>query len=185
MHRAIVWTLAGALGLLLLAMPIAVAAGGCVNQSLANDGAVPTIAIKDCAFSPTVSRVPVGATVSWKNVDKLPHVISGVGWGSVSGYVAAGVPMLQPGETFTHTFTTAGLYPYACYLHPGMSGVVIVGDSDAAATSTTTSQSTSGPTATASPRALPSSDAPWSYLLIALFGVVAIGGYGIALARRF
>ena len=185
MHRAIVWTFAGAFSLLLLAMPVAVAAGGCVNQSLANDGAVPTIAIKDCAFSPTVSRVPVGATVSWKNVDKLPHVISGVGWGSVSGYVAAGVPMLQPGETFSHTFTTPGLYPYACYLHPGMSGVVIVGDSDAAATSTTTSQSTSGPTATASPRALPSSDAPWSYLLIALFGVVAIGGYGIALVRRF
>jgi len=115
----------------------------------------------------------------------LPHVISGVGWGSVSGYVAAGVPMLQPGETFTHTFTTAGLYPYACYLHPGMSGVVIVGDSDAAATSATTAQSPSGPTAPASAEAPPSSDTPWSYLLIALFGVIAIGGYGIALARRF
>jgi len=184
MHRAIVWTFAGAFCPLLLAMPLAVAAGGYVNQSLANDGAVPTIAIKDCAFSPTVSRVPVGATVSWKNVDKLPHVISGVGWGSVSGYVAAGVPMLQPGETFAHTFTTAGLYPYACYLHPGMSGVVIVGDSDAP-TSATTAQSPSGPTAPASAEAPSSSDTPWSYLLIALFGVIAIGGYGIALARRF
>jgi len=31
MHRAIVWTFAGAFSLLLLAMPVAVAAGGCVN----------------------------------------------------------------------------------------------------------------------------------------------------------
>src|SRR5439155_20363194 len=127
MHRAIVWTFAGALGLLLLAMPVAVAAGGCVNQSLANEGAVPTIAIKDCAFSPTVSRVPVGATVSWKNVDKLPHVIPGVGWGSVSGYAAAGVPMLQPGASFAHTLTTAGPHPSACYPHPCLSGRLIVG----------------------------------------------------------
>jgi plastocyanin len=185
MHRAVVWTFAGALALLLLATPIAVAAGGCVNHGLANDGAAPTIAIKDCAFSPTVTRVPTDATVSWKNVDYLPHVISGIGWGSVNGYASVDASMLQPGSTFAHTFTTPGLYPYACYLHPGMSGVVIVGDTEAAPSSTTESESATGSAVPASANAAPSSDAPWSYLLVALFGIVAIGGYGIALVRRF
>jgi plastocyanin len=185
MHRAVVWTFAGAIVLVLLATPIAVAAGGCVNHGLANDGAASTIAIKDCSFSPTVTRVPAGATVTWKNVDYLPHVVSGVGWGSVNGYASTDASMLQPGATFAQTFTTPGLYPYTCYLHPGMSGVLIVGDADASAASAAVSEPVAVPVASAFAKAAPPSDTAWSYLLIALFGVIAIGGYGIALVRRF
>ena len=132
--------------------------------------AAPTIAIKDCSFAPTVTRVPIGARVTWKNADYLPHVVSGVGWGSVNGSAGTEASTLQPGATFAQLFTTPGLYPYTSYLHPGMSGVVIVGDQAAAGS--------------AAIREAPS-EAPWSYLLIALFGVLAIGGYGIALVRRF
>jgi plastocyanin len=182
MHRAFVWTFAWALALFLLAAPIAVVAGGCVNHSLADDGAASTIAIKDCSFSPTVTRVPAGATVTWKNVDYLPHVVSGIGWGSVNGYTTADTSTLHPGATFAQTFTTSGVYPYACYLHPGMSGVVIVGDEDPTAS---IALSTAASPVPAKVNESPPSDTPWSYLLIALFGLVAVGGYGIALVRRF
>ena len=183
MHRAVVWTFAGALAVILLASPIAIAAGGCVNHQLASGGAAPTIAIKDCSFSPTVSRVPAGSTVTWKNVDYLPHVVSGIGWGSVNGYTSVDASTIQPGASFAQTFTTPGVYPYACYLHPGMSGVVIVADDAAGPIATATTAVQPSPASTgASPS---SSDGPWSYLLIALFGLLAVGGYGIALVRRF
>ena len=33
-----------------------------------------------------------------------------------------------PNKTVTYTFAKAGVYPYACALHSGMSGVIVVGD---------------------------------------------------------
>lgn len=36
--------------------------------------------------------------------------------------------MMKPGESVTHTFTTAGLFRYDCSLHPkDMKGSVLVG----------------------------------------------------------
>jgi hypothetical protein len=34
---------------------------------------------------------------------------------------------LEPGQTFTHTFAQAGVYPFYCQIHPDMGGVVLVG----------------------------------------------------------
>lgn len=34
--------------------------------------------------------------------------------------------LILPGTTFTLTFADAGVYPYACNIHPGMNGVVVV-----------------------------------------------------------
>jgi plastocyanin len=35
-------------------------------------------------------------------------------------------PLLNPGQTFSFTFTEEGNYPYFCTLHPNMVGTVIV-----------------------------------------------------------
>lgn len=35
---------------------------------------------------------------------------------------------LQPDTTVAYTFDKPGVYPYACALHPGMSGAIVVGD---------------------------------------------------------
>jgi plastocyanin len=35
-------------------------------------------------------------------------------------------PLIAPGQTFEHTFTEAGQYPYYCALHPNMVGTVSV-----------------------------------------------------------
>ena len=34
--------------------------------------------------------------------------------------------LLQPGQRWQYTFTTPGIYPYFCSIHPGMDGVIIV-----------------------------------------------------------
>ncbi|HEX4897721.1 MAG TPA: plastocyanin/azurin family copper-binding protein [Candidatus Limnocylindrales bacterium] len=36
--------------------------------------------------------------------------------------------LLQPGDTIGWTFETAGTYAYSCMIHPGMTGVIVVGD---------------------------------------------------------
>ena len=169
MGRLLGYTFCAVLSLMLLAAPIVVAGGGCINRNAANDGAIATVQIKDCSFAPTITRVPVDAAVTWKNVDYLPHVISGVGWGSAEGYASYGQPgMLNPGGTFTFTFAKSGLYPYTCYLHPGMSGLVIVGDVD-----TTT-------------RVAAASDGS-SWMALAALGAVAalaLTGFGLSRIRR-
>src|SRR5437899_12563678 len=90
MGRLLGYTFCAVLSLMLLAAPIVVAGGGCINRNAANDGALATVQIKDCSFAPTITRVPLDSAVTWKNVDYLPHVISGVGWGSAEGYGSCG-----------------------------------------------------------------------------------------------
>src|SRR2546428_14128659 len=152
MGRLLGYTLCAVFSLMLLGAPIVLAGGGCINRTAANDGALATVQIKDCSFAPTITRVPVDSAVTWKNVDYLPHVISGVGWGSAEGYASYGQPgMLNPGATFTFTFAKSGLYPYTCYLHPGMSGLVIVGDVDTTTVPVITAANAATPSAAVTP----------------------------------
>ena len=103
-----------------LALALPAAAGGCHPTEPLAEGTDAAVRIRNCAFTAGVLRVPVGTTVTWTNADPLPHVVSGVDWGRLQ-------PM-SDGDTFTHTFTAGGVYPYTCTLHPGMSAVVLVGD---------------------------------------------------------
>ena len=75
--------------------------------------------IKNC-FSPTVLRVEPGKRVTFRNTDEYVHNVGGQTW-SIPGTMAG----LSSAEV---TFAKAGTFPYACTLHPGMVGVVIVGD---------------------------------------------------------
>src|SRR2546428_11172734 len=111
MGRLLGYTLCALISLMLLGAPLALAGGGCINRNAANDGAVLTIQIKDCAFAPAITRVPVDTAVTWKNVDYLPHVISGVGWGSLDGYTSTPGGMLNPGGTLRLNLPRPG--PYA------------------------------------------------------------------------
>ncbi len=80
------------------------------------------VAIENFKFNPASIVVAVGETVTWTNKDTAPHtvtIISMIGETFDSG-------QLEAGQTYSHTFSTAGTYPYKCSLHPGMRGSVIV-----------------------------------------------------------
>ena len=98
-------------------------AGGCFVPAGTTEGTGLAVSIKGCMFGPTILHTPVGSTVSWKNDDFLPHAINGGGWAATPGGVQA-----NPGMTVSYTFDRAGIYPYMCYIHPGMAGVIVVGD---------------------------------------------------------
>jgi plastocyanin len=59
--------------------------------------------------------------VRWRRSSSLVHTVTPTGhqeWQAVS--------MNSNGQTFQHTFSTAGTFPYLCEIHPGMSGTVVV-----------------------------------------------------------
>jgi hypothetical protein len=62
--------------------------------------------------------------VTFTNYDEVDHVIVGAGsaWGSDG--------IMGRGDSFTARFERDGVYPFQCYLHPGMSGAVLVGDAN-------------------------------------------------------
>lgn len=79
-------------------------------------GGVVTIEVRGRTF-PAVSGIPWGTTVTWVNMDSVEHTVTGEGWGSGT---------LQPGESWSYTFTQPGTYFYKCTIHPEMTGLVIV-----------------------------------------------------------
>ena len=121
-RRAVVFAAAFSIALAFALASVA-AAGGCAVPSGTSEDTGLAVSIKGCMFGPTILHAPVGATVSWKNDDFLPHAINGGGWTATPGAVQA-----NPGMTVSYTFDKAGIYPYMCYIHPGMAGVVVVGD---------------------------------------------------------
>jgi plastocyanin len=88
------------------------------------------------AFLPNPVNVNVGNTIIWTNNDNsspaFHTVTSGLGpndtnLGKVFDSGLSGPTALTAtGKTFSHTFTTAGEFPYFCQLHPTMVGKVIV-----------------------------------------------------------
>ncbi|HEU0245231.1 MAG TPA: right-handed parallel beta-helix repeat-containing protein [Candidatus Limnocylindrales bacterium] len=80
----------------------------------------------DDFFDPQVLRVQPGTTVEFANDGRNPHTVT-----ADDGTYDSGV--IQGGGSFSHTYTTPGIYPFNCKLHGaaggiGMSGIVAVGD---------------------------------------------------------
>jgi len=65
--------------------------------------------------------VAVGTAVTWTNNDTMPHTVT-----SDTQLFDSGT--MNAGATFSHTFTTAGDFPYHCTIHgaASMSGMVRV-----------------------------------------------------------
>ena len=71
-------------------------------------------------FAPEDITVLAGTTVTWTNNDNFTHSVRLLDSGEVQ--------MMKPGESVSHSFTTAGLFRYDCSLHPkDMHGSVLVG----------------------------------------------------------
>jgi|SRR5208282_2622728 len=72
-------------------------------------------------FEPKMITVVIGVnnTVIWKNEDSDWHDVH-----SDTGLFYSGI--IQPGASWTYTFTLPGTYPYVCDPHPWMTGTIIV-----------------------------------------------------------
>ncbi|MFA5086697.1 MAG: cupredoxin family copper-binding protein [Candidatus Paceibacterota bacterium] len=79
-----------------------------------------SINIQGFAFNPKISNVSVGTTVVWTNNDSAPHTITS------SDNAFASSNAINPGQSYSYTFTTSGTYNYHCNIHPSMTGQIVV-----------------------------------------------------------
>jgi plastocyanin len=73
-------------------------------------------------FAPTAIVVAKGSTVTWTNHDNFTHSVQ-----FLNGGLPSNPLLMQPGQSVTFTFDTAGTFQYQCHLHPqNMKGSVTV-----------------------------------------------------------
>ncbi len=91
-----------------------------VESSVANANAPAAmhVAMKNMKFEPPRLEIHKGDTVEWTNDDITPHT-------------ATAIPLFDSGsiasdQSWRHTFTETGDFPYKCTFHPDMKGAVIV-----------------------------------------------------------
>lgn len=75
------------------------------------------VAIKGFKFVPDKLEVNAGDTITWKNEDIVPHIVTGDKLKSTS---------MDQGESWTYTAKRKGDFPYNCRFHPTMKGELIV-----------------------------------------------------------
>ena len=76
--------------------------------------------MKNSIFSPALMTLTAGKPVAWINDDNLVHRVTADDGSFDSGD-------MQPGATFSRTFTKPGTFSYHCKYHKGMTGTVITG----------------------------------------------------------
>jgi plastocyanin len=110
-------------------------------------GATHTVDIAGFAFSPSTLTIAVGDTVTWTNSHSEAHTATASGGAFDSG-------TLNPGQSFSFTFTAAGSFPYVCNFHPEMTGTITV-QAAAAGSPTPTQAAAASPAATTAATQVP------------------------------
>ena len=82
--------------------------------------AAAAVSIDNFTFNPQKLTVKAGTTVTWTNKDDIPHGIA------ATGNAFARSNALDTDNTYSFTFTTPGTYQYFCYIHPHMTGTIVV-----------------------------------------------------------
>ena len=116
-------SVAVALGMLLATLAVGVATGGMgCHAGIERDADETQVRLVSSCTDPLVARVPVGGVVTFTNDDTFPHAVTGAAnaWGTYDE--------LNSGQSVAYRFTSSGVFPYFCYIHPGMIGAIVVGD---------------------------------------------------------
>jgi len=82
-------------------------------------GPVTKTEIKTMTFGLQRIEIPAGTTVTWTNNDPLVHTVTADDKSWDSGAI-------EPGKSWSHTFTQPGEYAFHCTPHPFMKAVVVV-----------------------------------------------------------
>jgi amicyanin len=78
------------------------------------------VSIDNFTFTPQTLTVKAGTTVTWTNNDDIPHGIA------ATNNAFTKSKALDTDDSYSFTFTTPGTYQYFCYVHPHMTGTVVV-----------------------------------------------------------
>ena len=107
------------------ALLLCVLAVGCASQPASSPApaAAVQISIKGFAFNPNQPSLTKGATITWTNDDGTTHTVTSGVPGTPSGKFDQRV---EPGKTFSFTFTETGTYEFFCNIHNSMRGTVTV-----------------------------------------------------------
>ena len=82
--------------------------------------AAAAVGIDNFTFNPATVTVKAGTTVTWTNKDDIPHGIA------ATNNTFKRSQALDTDDSFSFTFTTPGTYQYFCYIHPHMTGTIVV-----------------------------------------------------------
>jgi plastocyanin len=99
---------------------VALAAGpGGSRLPLARVFAATAVDTGENYYTPANVTIHPGDTVTWTNSGKEAHTVTADddSWGTDD---------LEPGQSFSQTFTTPGTYSYSCILHDNQTGVITV-----------------------------------------------------------
>jgi plastocyanin len=88
------------------------------NDDGSPSGTVHEVSIIDYAFEPKTIDIAVGDTVKWTNNGQMHHHVESGNPGDANAGSVFDSGALNPGMTFSFTFTAAGDYPYFCAFHP-------------------------------------------------------------------
>jgi plastocyanin len=108
------------------ALLLSVLAVGCASQPASSPApavAGAQISIKGFAFNPNQPSVAKGATITWSNDDGTTHTVTSGVPGTPSGKFDQRV---EPGKTFSFTFSESGTYEFFCNIHNSMRGTITV-----------------------------------------------------------
>ena len=78
------------------------------------------VRVDNFSFTPDTLNVPANSTVTWTNKDDIPHGIAATG----NAFKRSNA--MDTDDTYSFTFTTPGTYQYFCYIHPHMTGTIVV-----------------------------------------------------------
>ena len=93
--------------------------GSAQNANPASSPASP-VSIDNFTFTPQSLTVKAGTTVTWTDKDDIPH---GIAWTNNSFTRSKA---LDTDDGYSLTFTAPGTYQYFCYIHPHMTGTIVV-----------------------------------------------------------
>lgn len=84
------------------------------------------VTVNSTAFTPKTITIKVGETVTWTNSDTTAHNISSAAHPTHLVYPPLNLGMIQPGESKSLSFPTAGSYSYHDHIYPKLTGTVVV-----------------------------------------------------------
>jgi plastocyanin len=96
------------------------AGGVLLAQAQTPAPAAVAVGIDNFTFNPQTVTVKAGTAVTWTNKDDIPHGIA------ATNNAFKRSQALDTDDSFSFTFTTPGTYQYFCYIHPHMTGTIVV-----------------------------------------------------------